>query len=899
MSFVPKSSAKRKDELEEEIQAHLQMAIQDRLDRGEPEELARSRAMRELGNVALVKDVTREMWGWVWLERLGQDLKYALRQLRKSPGFAITAMGTLALGLAATTAMYTVVDRVLLRSLPYKNADELVVIKEAGKKGVLDWGVPFLDLQQWKERSHLLKDFAFFETNANLGHLSFLEGNTGSTQVNATKVSGSLLATLGVYPAIGRSFDHQSDSGAVRADDAQMILLSDAVWRNAFGGDPKILGKQVKVSGISYEVLGVMPRSFTFPFGGASPVGWTPAVLADADKIRAKHGTYYQVIARLASGVRIDAAEKELKAIQPELAKAYADPYEREQVNSVQLQQYGDSLVEGNVRKSLLALFGAAGMLWLIACVNVTSLLLARATARQREIAVRGALGASRLRIVQQLLIEGLVLSVTASLLGVLLATVTLRLFEHGLTTQFHIYTKMAPNASVVGVLLALTVFSALASSAWPAITAAKTAIEPALRQGSSQSGAPRTQFRMRALLVVTQIGMSLTLLVGCGLLLRTIYELKHVPLGFRTDHVIVANMSIPAYKFAGRDMAAEFYQPLLERVQHLPGVQSATLMTEVPLGKTFRITYTFSVEGKSAADVRRRDMRSQLRVVGPETQKVFDFRMLKGRFFDQSDTASSQPVVVVNRAFVREYFGDDQDPGRILGETLLNFTKDRRAVVVGVLDDAHQVSIAEQSQPEIEVYLPQITPDSSFYKSATGMAMDLAVRTDRGPSMIPELRELLRNASPELASTNFMTMDQVVEDSYGSQQLAARLLEIFAGAALLLCIAGIYGLLSYLVTQRTKEVGLRIALGAQHRDVMFLVLRQAGWMLLAGAAFGLTLAYLSSLLLKTFLYGVEPHDPWTMGGVTLLLLSGGLAAAYLPARRAASIDPIQALRTE
>ena len=215
------------------------------------------------------------------------------------------------------------------------------------------------------------------------------------------------------------------------------------------------------------------------------------------------------------------------------------------------------------------------------------------------------------------------------------------------------------------------------------------------------------------------------------------------------------------------------------------------------------------------------------------------------------------------------------------------------------MLDDAHQVSIAEQSQPEIEVYLPQITPDSSFYKGATGMAMDLAVRTDRGPSMIPELRELLRNASPELASTNFMTMDQVVEDSYGSQQLAARLLEIFAGAALLLCIAGIYGLLSYLVTQRTKEVGLRIALGAQHRDVMFLVLRQAGWMLLAGAAVGLTLAYLSSLLLKTFLYGVEPHDPWTMGGVTLLLLSGGLAAAYLPARRAASIDPIQALRTE
>jgi ABC-type antimicrobial peptide transport system permease subunit len=272
---------------------------------------------------------------------------------------------------------------------------------------------------------------------------------------------------------------------------------------------------------------------------------------------------------------------------------------------------------------------------------------------------------------------------------------------------------------------------------------------------------------------------------------------------------------------------------------------------------------------------------------------------MLNGRFFDQADTAGSQPVVVVNRAFVREYYGDDQDPGKILGKTLLNYAKDKPTVVIGVLDDSHQVSIAEHSQPEIEIYLPQITLDNPFYKSATEMAMNLAVRTDRGLSMIPELRKLLRDSSPELASTTFMTMDQVVEDSYGNQQLATKLLEIFAGAALLLCVSGIYGLLSYLVTQRTKEVGLRIALGAQYRDVMFLVLRQAGWMLLVGTLIGLPLAYLSSLLLKTFLYGVEPHDPWTMGGVTLLLISGGLAAAYFPARRAASIDPIQALRNE
>jgi len=452
----------------------------------------------------------------------------------------------------------------------------------------------------------------------------------------------------------------------------------------------------------------------------------------------------------------------------------------------------------------------------------------------------------------------------------------------------------------VILILLGLTLVSALLASIWPATGAARASIESALRQGSAQGGTGRAQHRTRALLVVSEIAMSLTLLVGCGLLLRTIYVLRHVPLGFRTDHVIVANMTIPSFKFAGRDIRTELYQPLLERVQHLPGVQSASLMTEVPLGKTFQMVFTFAVEGNTATDIRQRDLSAQFRAVGPEMQRVFSFRMAEGRFFNEQDTAGSQPVVVVNRAFVKGFLGDDQDPTKILGASLIGYGKDRRAVVVGVLDDERQVSIAEQSQPEIEVCIPQITPDTGFYKSAEGLAMDLAVRTERSPSsVVPELRRLMQGASPELATSNFTTMDQVVEDSYGSQQLAARLLEMFGGCALLLCVAGIYGLLAYLVTQRTRELGLRIALGAQRSDVMWLVLRQATWMLLVGSGIGLVLAYLSSGLLRTFLYGVKPNDPWTMGAVTLLLTGGGIAAAYLPARRAAGVDPMQALRTE
>ncbi|HET9307748.1 MAG TPA: ABC transporter permease [Candidatus Sulfotelmatobacter sp.] len=897
MSLLSRLFANRRRELEEEIQSHLQMAIQDRTDRGESPEQAEAAAIRELGNFVRVNDITRETRGWVRRERIAQDLKYALRQLRTSPGFAITVIGTLALGLGATGAMFTVVDRVLLRSLPYENAQQIVEIKEAGRKGVRD-AAPFLDLQQWRERSHTLSDVAFYSANK---HVSFLEGNTGATQVVAPRVSANLFALLGTHPAIGRGFEVQPQSESVRPQDAQTMILSDTVWRTVYGSDANILGKAIKLNGESYTVVGVMPRGFTFPFGGANPVVWTPIVLTEADATRIEEVIpTYAAIARLKSDVTLQSAEAELKGIQTEVSKGYTDPYDREEVSSIQVQRYGDSLVGGDVSKALLALFGAAVMLWLIACVNVTSLLLARSTARQREIAVRGALGASRGQIVLQFLIEGLVLSGIASVLGLGLAVLTVRLFEHALATQFNIHATLTPSASVILILLGLTLVSALMASIWPAIGAARASIEPALRRGSAQGGTGRAQHRTRALLVVSEIAMSLTLLVGCGLLLRTIYVLRHVPLGFRTDHVIVANMTIPSFKFAGRDIRTELYQPLLERVQHLPGVQSASLMTEVPLGKTFQMVFTFAVEGNTAADIRQRDLSAQFRAVGPEMQRVFGFRMAEGRFFNEQDTAGSQPVVVVNRAFVKGFLGGDQDPKKILGANLIGYGKHRRAVVVGVLDDERQVSIAEQSQPEIEVCIPQITPDTSFYKSAEGLAMDLAVRTERSPSsVVPELRRLMQDASPELATSNFTTMDQVVEDSYGSQQLAARILEMFGGCALLLCVAGIYGLLAYLVTQRTRELGLRIALGAQRSDVMWLVLRQATWMLLVGSGIGLVLAYLSSVLLKTFLYGVKPNDPWTMGVVTLLLMGGGIAAAYLPARRAAGVDPMQALRTE
>ena len=831
------------------------------------------------------------------LDSIAADIRHSLRQLTRSPGFAITVIATLATGIGASTSMFTVVDRVLLRPLPYDNSAQLVEIREAGKKGPSMFGAPFMDIQQWRERSRALQSVAFHTYDK---PTSFLEGNTGPVQVNTPKVSANLFATLGVKPAMGRGFDDLSTDKLERKDDTKTAVLSDAVWRDGFGGDSNILGKVIRLNGNSYTVIGVMPRGFQFPFNPEKPQIWIPIELGESDRIRTKNAAQeYRVIARLKEGVSLEAAKAELKVIQAEVAKQYTDAHARENVTSVALQTYNDSVVEGNVREALLALLAASGMLWVIACLNVTSLLLARAATSQRENAIRAALGASPWRIARQSLVEGLILSGAASLLGVGLTLLALQIFEGALATQLRIHAGIAPNITFICCLLGLTVLSAVISSVWPAFVAAKASIDPVLRQGNVQ-GSGKGQHRARGILVITQVAMSLALLIACGLLLRTLFKLKHVSLGYRTDHVIVADIVIPAYKFDGKNMTTELYQPLVERVERLPGVQAASLTTAVPLGKRFPILLDFATNERDPDSVRIEDLMAQFRAVGPGLQRVFGFRMLKGRFFNEGDTPGSAPVVVVNRAFVKAYFGDDRDLGNAIGQELLSYGDDKPAQIVGVLDDERQASVVEQSQPEVQVCIPQITPDSGFYRVAEGLAMNLAVRTERSPSsFIPELREILRSASPELGGSTFTTMDQVVGDSYGDQRIAARLLQVFAGSALLLCVTGLYGLLAYVVTQRSKELGVRLALGAQRHQVVWLVMRQAGRILLLGSAIGLAVSFLANRMLANFLYGVKAHDAWALSAASLLLVGTGLAAAYIPARRAANVDPMQALRSE
>lgn len=829
----------------------------------------------------------REMWGCRWLERLGQDFRYSLRQIRRSPGFAVTVTGTLAVGIGAAAAMFTIVDHVLLRPVSYRDPGRLVVISESDGRGKTAWLAPWLDIEQWIKQSRSFEQIAF---STGMFGRNYLEGKTAALKIQGEQVSSNLFSVLGVQPALGCGFIPEAP-GFGASQNAGTIVLSDALWQEAFGGDPRIVGQAVKINDASYTVVGVMPPGFRYP-DGAAMAGevWTAIQLGEKDKN--SRSTNYQTIGRLRQGITAKTAGAEMSLIQKRVAAGYTDPDVRQSRSAISIEKYGNWLVEADVRKALLALLAASGLLWLIAGMNGTNLLLARSVARQREIAMRGALGASRWRMMQQMMVEGLVLSGAAALLGFALAIGSVKLLALELSQHLPVAASARPNASILLVLLGLTVFSAMLSTAWPTLWAVHAPIEPALKHGGMQTGMGRRHHRLRSALVTAEVAMSLVLLAGCGLLLQTIYSLRRVPLGYRTDHIIVADLNIPAFRFAGRNMTQALYQPMLERVQHLQGVKSAGLVSEVPLSQTRAIRLEIRMNESPIV--------AFIKAVSPGLQQVFGFRMAAGRFFDTGDTATSQPVVVVNQTFARLYAPDKHDPAAILGTKLLDLRRNSPMQIVGILDDERQSRVADVAQPEVEIAIPQLTPDTNFYMPMDGTTMDVAVRTDRPMGeMIPELRDILRHASPEFQNATITTMDQIVEDSYGSQRLAAHVLEIFGGSALLLCMAGLYGLLAYVVTQRTRELAVRIALGARRGNSLWLVMRQAGAMLLAGVTVGYALALASGRLVHGFLYGVSPHDGSTLAAAAALLLVSGLMAAYLPARRAAGVNPVEALRSE
>ena len=814
-----------------------------------------------------------------WIEIAFHDLRFALRQLRKAPGFALSTVLTLALGIGAATAMFAIIYGVLLRPLPFTHGGELYQPIELSNDGGEEFGVSYEELRQWRESIGGSAEIGYCQRA-----LGILDAPAGAALVSNIAVSTDLFSLLGSQPAMGRSFATGDN------DNAHVVLLSDALWRQGFLADRDVLGKTVHIAGVSYTVIGVMPPEFEFPLHEPRAEVWTPVERSELLSPGGS-GPYKRVlepVLRIKNKTSVALIQAELAAVQKRIARSAK--LEDQVAAHIRLMGLREFAVSG-ARPALLALEIAVAMVWLIACFNVAGLLLARIAARRTEIALRGALGAGRARIVTQFLTESLLLSASGAVAGLGLAALILLSFRRMLGKMLPLAEHMQLSWPVASALVGLTLLTGLAFGLVPAIAAARTPMEAGLKSGGRNAGGNREQSRLRGLLTVSEIALSLVLLVGASLMMRTIYALRHVSLGFRTDHILMTDLTVPSEISKDRSLYGDTWSPLLDRVRQLPGIDAASLSTVMPIGHPIEwLTLVYATpwtQGDVSADVR---------AATPDLMRVLGVRMVAGRFFNASDTADSMPAIVVNQTFVNRYFG-----GRdALGRTVRFGRVPQSGIIVGVVEDLHQDSISAPISPEFYICAAQLKPGSALYTAMMGRYMQLAVRTQSAPGAVTTaLRRTIQGTTPSLAIGSFTTMSEAVADSIGGQRLAAGVIGTFGGLALLITVVGLYGLLSYSVAQRTQEIGIRMALGADKSRVVAMVMRQAFLLVLAGAAAGMALAICSSRLLQSFLYGVQRYDPWTLVLAPVVLIACGAAAAWIPARRAASIEPMRALRTE
>ncbi len=873
-----------KVELAEELQFHLSRQLEENLAAGMSAEEAARAAQTEFGSVPLITEQCRDARGLMAVEEMVRNGQFAVRSLRRSPAFTLVTLLTLSLGIGICTAMFTVLDGVLLQRMPYPDANRLAIADQPVQaRDAMFAGVSGPNARDWAEQSRLVEQLAYYDG----GSISLTYKATNSL-VHGVSASSNLLSLLGVQPMIGRSLnevDHTSH--------AQVAVIGYDLWKELFGLDPGVIDREIQLNGQTYRVIGVMPSSFTFPFGQRRTL-WTPLGRGSWYPDETQRGmSVFQVLLRLKRSVAPTSAQVELSGIQYRIAQQYRNlPL----VDHVRVQSYRE-FVLGKVKPVVLALAGAVALVWLIACINVASLLMARYEARRQEIAVRSALGASTWRLVSQLLAENLLLSGTAGLLGLAIAQLVIKALKHFLLQNLPASADVRLNFSVLFALFGFTVLSAIVFGLAPAIQAARQPLTERLRVAIGAIGFGASRTTLRGALAVGELAVSLILLVGAGLLMRSLYALHHVPLGFSPENVVTIQFTLPFGRFATRNVNTTLYEPLRQYVEQLPGVESASITSVVPLQQGTPLRGSFGIVGREAL---RPDQvpEGDLRFSSPGYPQTMGIPLDSGRFFTNTDTPETLPVVVVNHTFASRYL-PGQDP---VGKQLAfhNNGPWSHVLIVGILKDVHQTAIGLPPGPEVHLSTTQLSPEGHPLYMASCLFAQLAVRSTLPESrVVPELLDAAHKFAPDFAPNTAETMVEIVDDSIGSQTLAARLMSIFAGAALLIATAGVYGLLAYSVTQRRREMGLRIAVGATRSDVLMLVLKDAAVLLMLGLGTGITISMLAAHVLRSLLFGVEGHGAVTVISVCLLLAFCGMVAAFVPARRAASVEPMEALRVE
>jgi putative ABC transport system permease protein len=811
------------------------------------------------------------------MEALTQDARYAMRMLLKNPGFTLVATLALALGIGANTAIFSVVNAVMIRPLPYRDASRLVMVWEnnrsRGKPQNVVSPANFLD---WKEQSDAFEDMAaFYDTLFNLTGLDDPE------EIPGQRVTLNLFGLLGAEPMLGRAFE-PDDAQPSRQDS---VILSYGLWQRRFGGDPNIIGKTIKLNAEIYTIIGVMPPDYQLFVKNNSTTGtraeiWAPMMFEKEDRVR--RGRYISAVARLKDGVTLGQAQSQMDALGDALERQYPDFNTGWGINLVPFREQ----FTGEIRRPLLVLLGAVALVLLIACANVANLLLARAASRQREIAIRLAVGASRARVIRQLLIESTLLAVLGGAAGLLLAMWGVDALV-GLGPKELLPTSGASiNLLVLGFTLSVSLLTGLVFGLAPAIEATHSNLNETLKEGGKAAVSGRRSHRLRNLFVIAEIAMALVLLIGSGLLVKSFVKLQAVSPGFNPDHLLTVRLRLPYKTYPDADQHVRFFRDALARVRQIPGVRSASAVSFLPFAGPGAAT-GFSVAGRPwprpgewpVADVR---------VCDGDYFQTMGIPLVKGRTFSEREQTVPSHVVVINETLAREMFPDEDPIGKRLFIQMMNDPP--ACEIIGVVGDVKHSGLDQQ--PRSMTYWPHV--------ELAYPGMTLVARTEGGPlGYVTAVRREVQALDNDQPIANVYTMEQLLSESVARARFSATLLAIFAGVALVLAAVGIYGVMSYAVTQRTHEIGIRMALGADQAAVMRMVIRQGMTLAVIGVGAGVAASLALTQLLASLLFGVRATDPLTFITIALALTGVALGACFVPARRATKVDPMVALRYE
>jgi putative ABC transport system permease protein len=798
------------------------------------------------------------------------DIRHGARLLLRTPGFSAVAVATLAIGIGANTAIFSVVNTLLIQRLPYAEADRLAIVWEHNlprdrKNNVVSPG----NFIHWREMNHVFADIAAVGMTFNVT----LTGHGEPVELPFQYVSASFFPIVGVQPQAGRWFSNEEDRPGSR-----VAVISDRLWRTRLGSDPEVLNKAITLQSQSYSVVGVMPPGFSFLDKTVDL--WLPVGLpAEA---RTPRGRWMMTVARLAPGVSFAQAQQDMSRVAAELTKLFPDFNTGWTARVVPLREQ----LTGDIRPALFVMLGAVAFVLLIACANVANLLLARATSRQRELAVRAALGAGRARLVRQLLAESIVLAAAGGLAGLAIAWWGLRVLRAVVAQQVPIQRLEA--VGIDGTVLAFTALASLVSGLVfglvPAFTAAGRRLNDSLKEGGRTGSGVRGK-RARSAFVVVEIALALVLLVGAGLLVRSFIRLMDVDAGFETARTVTMRVSLPGARYPRPELRGQFFQRLFEQIDRIPGVQASGAVSFLPLIGLGSAT-GYEVVGQPIPPLGQEPV-TDVRVITNQYFKSMGIPLLRGRLFDDRSASDAQNKVIVNETLARKHWPNEDAIGKRIK---ISWNDDREDEIVGIVGDVRHSGL--DADVRSTIYWP-------YARNAYG-GMALTIRTTGDTaSVVSAIRKIVNQQDPDLALADITTMDEVVSRSVAQRRLMMVMLGIFAGAALLLSAVGIYGVIAYGVTQRTQEIGIRLALGAQRSDVLRMIVGQAAWLSLAGIAIGAAGAFALTRLMADLLFHVKPFDPVTFAAVAAILGLVALLAGYVPGRRATRVDPVVALRAE